>query len=216
MNKYESLYEIIQESLDNGDISLEEAEVLNEYAYDKYVEEKTALQKRVEDDLKYDELRNDVKAKMANEEDSNKLRRLLEIDNNIYAKKLRSDNGRIISAKKKLGFDTNKDEKNAKNEKEKYDIKPQKERKPNTYYDKQKDKNKFNELVKKYNYDPKSKTIEIDGTKTPIRYIHDGNGSQYEGISNGLKHKLKKVKKEINALQKIKKTGVEKSDLQKK
>lgn len=39
MNKYELMYEIIQESYDNGKITLEEADVLNDYAYDKFVME---------------------------------------------------------------------------------------------------------------------------------------------------------------------------------
>ena len=37
-DKYDSIYNIIQESYDDGKIILEEAEVLNDYAYDRYME----------------------------------------------------------------------------------------------------------------------------------------------------------------------------------
>lgn len=48
MNKYELVFESLQKSLSNGEITLEEAEVLNEYAYDKYVEEATRLSKEID------------------------------------------------------------------------------------------------------------------------------------------------------------------------
>ena len=47
MNKYDLIFESLQESLDNGEITLEEAEILNDYAYDKYVEEATRLAKEI-------------------------------------------------------------------------------------------------------------------------------------------------------------------------
>lgn len=47
MNKYDLIFESLQEYLDNGEITLEEAEILNDYAYDKYVEEATRLAKEI-------------------------------------------------------------------------------------------------------------------------------------------------------------------------
>ena len=47
MNKYDLIFEAVQESLNNGEITLEEAELLNDYAYDKYVEEATRLAKEI-------------------------------------------------------------------------------------------------------------------------------------------------------------------------
>ena len=47
MNKYDLIFEAVQESLNNGEITLEEAEILNDYAYDKYVEEATRLAKEI-------------------------------------------------------------------------------------------------------------------------------------------------------------------------
>ena len=39
MNKYDLIFEAVQESLNNGEITLEEAEFLNDYAYDKFIME---------------------------------------------------------------------------------------------------------------------------------------------------------------------------------
>ena len=39
MNKYDLVFEAVQESLNNGEITLEEAEFLNDYAYDKFIME---------------------------------------------------------------------------------------------------------------------------------------------------------------------------------
>lgn len=39
MNKYELIFEAVQEALDNNEIALEEAEALNDYAYDKFIME---------------------------------------------------------------------------------------------------------------------------------------------------------------------------------
>lgn len=39
MNKYELIFEAVQEALDNNEITLEEAEFLNDYAYDRYITE---------------------------------------------------------------------------------------------------------------------------------------------------------------------------------
>ena len=54
MDKYEIMFEAIQEQYENGDITFEEAEMLNEESYNKYVES-TALQRHTEN--KYNELK---------------------------------------------------------------------------------------------------------------------------------------------------------------
>ena len=63
MNKYELIFEAVQEALDNNEITLEEAEALNGYAYDKYIMESAESERKqmikfskIEDDSKLKEV----------------------------------------------------------------------------------------------------------------------------------------------------------------
>ena len=209
MNKYNLIVESLQKSLDNGEITLEEAEVLNDYVYDRYIEEKTALQKRVEDDDEYDKIHDYVVNKKDSEKDEKKRKVLNEIDDSIFAKRERNSCAKLVRYNKKNGDDDEVKRfiKLARQRKEEYDIKPHEYRKPNTYYNAKKGKEKFNELVKKYNYDPKTKTIEIDGTRTPIRYIHDNDDSNYKMQTRYGKHMLKNMIKDARCKSKKSEIG---------
>ena len=52
MNKYDLIFEAVQEFLDNGDITLEEAEFLNDYAYKRYITESELTKKEKKDKKK--------------------------------------------------------------------------------------------------------------------------------------------------------------------
>lgn len=49
MDKYNEIFELIQEQVDNGELTLEEAEALNDAAYSKYVEESSNEIETLED-----------------------------------------------------------------------------------------------------------------------------------------------------------------------
>ena len=135
MNKYDLIFESLQESLDNGEITLEEAEVLNDYAYDKYVEEATRLAKEIHklnsDDYsatiggdRYERMRDEVSGNISKTEDdgegygrfgfiyTDSLGKGKEVANDIkkYGKgvitKIHTDIARDIKSKQKKVFDT--------------------------------------------------------------------------------------------------------------
>ena len=45
MNKYDIIFEALQEKLENGELTMEEAETLNDAAYNRYVTEANAYNK---------------------------------------------------------------------------------------------------------------------------------------------------------------------------
>ena len=223
MNKYEIIFESLQEQLSCGNITLEEANILNDYAYEKYIEEKTALQKRINDDNKrekledyaqkrkykyYDELYRhkdddyNSKNKKQIERSINSIEEILYNidDNDNYQKQRITKIKNNIKEALKDG-DIKYAEKEMKRLKKRVsDIKlrPVEKREGGEYLNLQKEKNKFNDGVKKYNYDPKSKTIEIDGVRTPIKYDRYEKSSMYSHTTKTDKHEKKSEMKILN------------------
>ena len=135
MNKYELIFEAVQEALDNNEITLEEAEILNDYAYDKYVEEATRLAKEIHklnsDDYnatirgdRYERMRDEVSGNISKTKDdgegygrhgyiyTDSLGKGKEVANDIkkYGKgvitKINTDIARDIKSRQKKVFDT--------------------------------------------------------------------------------------------------------------
>ena len=55
MTKYEIMYEALQEKVNSGELTVEDAEILNDIAYERYAEDMTEYTESSDNDMTYDE-----------------------------------------------------------------------------------------------------------------------------------------------------------------